>query len=121
MSNYFAYRVKVPIFSGELFIVFTDDENKYPDGLDEDSLLACSMMHLENGKRPQYQLYFNMWHPYQRITPNEVAHEVSHTIDNILYRHGIERNYPDEPSAYLSGWVTEQVYKCAKKAKLTIN
>jgi len=45
---------------------------------------------------------------------NVLQHELVHVVNDILSYVGVERTGSDEGGAYLTGWITEQIYKKLK-------
>lgn len=53
---------------------------------------------------------------FKTLTHNTIAHEINHAVTMILDHvgHDFSGSF-DEPMAYLTGYITEEVYKRAKK------
>ena len=51
-----------------------------------------------------------------KATHSSIAHEVVHIVNAIYDDRGMKLDvHEDEPQAYLTGWITAQIYKAIKK------
>ena len=123
-KQYYRKKVPIPIYTGNLVLVFTNQSNKLPIEMQDlgDDLFACSF-HGEKQFKPigktRFNIYINFWY-FTHITHGDIAHEVVHTIDTIAKYHGIKRSKVNEPVAYLAGWITNEIYKFIKECKLKV-
>lgn len=102
-------KIKIPIYFGTLEIVTSEDRielsEKYkiePDGFDA--------MVFKNSKPdfPTNYVALFVGKPTNKI----IAHEVVHIVSNIFHDRGITKDLiNDEPEAYLTGFIFEQIEK----------
>lgn len=114
-------KINIPIYFGYLIIIFTKDvtkvDKKYDLGLEDNYYPA-----FVKGKRnkegiSQYYMVFDVKH----IDHETITHEVTHCANWIFHDRKITLDFlNDEPYAYLVGWITDKVYKSAKKSKINI-
>jgi hypothetical protein len=103
-------KVKIPIYFGTLVIIFTDSieeaATQYDLKLKEDEHDAFAW---EDEKTDEYIV---------AIKNNKfsvIAHETVHIVNYIFKRRGIILDVNnDEPQAYLTGWIVNEIYKFLK-------
>lgn len=110
----FKKTVKIPIYFGNLIIMLEDNwdrvNSKYGFKLNE-GYDACAFMNTRSNGVTDFIMVFIG-------TPNhtQIAHETVHIVNYILNSRGVVLDpVNDEPQAYLTGWVTNEVYKCLNK------
>jgi hypothetical protein len=65
-------------------------------------------------------IVLNFWEPTANITHGIIAHEAIHAVNYIAEYAGMQHDIVnDEPFAYLTEWVVDQVYKSVDKNGLT--
>ena len=116
-QHFFKKKLQIPVYTGKLGFVFTNKLSKYPDF--EDDLYACSLYKGER-RHITFYIYINFW-GLNIIDHGTIAHEVSHTTDNIMNYHHIIKSEIDESSAYLTGWITNEIYKFIKECNLKVH
>lgn len=123
-KHYFRKKISIPIYTGSLVLLFTNQSSKLPLDLQDanEDLFAISFIgdkqFVPVGKK-KFSMCFNFWY-YSPITHGDIAHEVSHIVDEFAKYHGIKRAKVNEPVAYLAGWFTNEVYKFVKECKLKV-
>ena len=110
--------VNVPIYGGEITIIFTDELGVMEDKFGDWSLSYIYAHHLNRGE--ENVIAFNFWNKdFEDITHGTIAHEVHHCVNSICDRLGILVEYRiDEPTAYLTAWITDEIYSFMKDKKL---
>lgn len=110
--------ISIPIYFGHLRIVvtdsFTDASKKF--GVDHGDIdpeqMGAFVDVWSNGIGVDYFTVFFKPDP----EPALIAHEVVHLVNGIyIQRHMDLDKRNDEPQAYLTGWITEQIYKHVKQ------
>lgn len=112
------YKKKIPIYFGELLIVFNDDFEeslkKFKVSV-ENNLHGCGAISipLEHNKTgvSRYMILF-------KDSPgnNTIAHEALHTTNFILGDRGVKADYDnDEAQAYLLGYIVGEICKFLDK------
>ncbi len=109
-------KIDIPIYFGYLVIIFSDDvkavSDKFKLELTKEYVPAYVQKMRDKENVSQYFMVFHTKH----IDHTIIAHEVTHCANWIFFDRGINFDYlNDEPYAYLVGWITEMVYKYAKK------
>lgn len=120
-EHFYKKKIDIPVYTGKLVLIFTNVINYLPDELGErDHFNACSFFkHNERTKYLEFFIMVNFWN-ISPIKHGIIAHEVRHAADNIMKYHNIEKQDVDESAAYITGWVTDQVYKFMKKCNISI-
>jgi len=111
-------KLDIPIYQGYLRIVITKDFVKAAKKLNiddegNDLNLFGAFVTLSRDKRgiPIYNVFF-----HKNVGHNLLAHEVCHLVNFIFSDRKIKLDIlNDEPQAYLTGWVTAEIYKALKK------
>lgn len=108
--------IKIPIYTGWLSVVISDDFEyvckKY--NVDMDAAYSGAFVWTqENGRVTNFCI---------ALKPNAsnkyIAHECVHLCNNIFNIHDIKPDaHNDEPQAYLTGWLFEQVEKVLIKCR----
>lgn len=103
--------VRIPIYTGNLFILLTNNPEKLPEEAQDSSidLHAMSFMN-EHKKRVAFYVVYNFW-GVSKIYHGVIAHEIRHCVDTIANYHGLETTNINEHLTYLTGWITDEVYK----------
>lgn len=70
---------------------------------------------LSPGNLKDYYIFYSL----HSLTPNFIAHEISHTIDDILEERQIE--LVGESRSYLTGYLTEKIFDYIIKNKMLIS
>lgn len=112
------YKEKIPIYHGEIWIIFSDDfiESGKELGIEfRKSANECLGLALRKEiKGPGVYCIFIKTH--KRLSVDVLAHEALHIVNYIFEDRGISINTKnDEPQAYMLGWVLSNVYKAALK------
>lgn len=111
------HKVNIPIYCGELLVLYSKDFTKDGRRFGLDISIAESRylglaIRLRDRKYNRYLVLIN------RNTHNIIAHECLHVVNFILYDHGITIDTKnDEVQAYLLSWVVKQCYKARRKVK----
>ena len=114
-------KVDIPIYHGLLIIIFTDDFDavikKHKIPMDQDRHYNAFVWGTRSKKGlGKYLMVFNI-----QPTHTTMGHEVTHAVNWLFLDRGIEIDLKnDEPQAYMAGWITQQIYKAAKKLKVKI-
>lgn len=115
MSKHKVKKIAIPIYFGWLFIVFSDDFNKTikelkldTEGRDDLHLFGAIVFQARNKKGvSKYTMLFD-----KKPSHGEIAHETVHVVNAIYMDRRITLDpLNDEPQAYLTGWITSEVYK----------
>lgn len=118
MTTDHQYKTAIPIYFGCLYVIFSDDFNATVKrfGIDTagKNLNNCGAFaygrHTKDGI-PEYFLVFD-----KSPDHNLVAHEIVHIVNWIFKFSNMVLDLDnDEPQAYLTGWVTNVVYKALYK------
>lgn len=115
--------IKVPIYTGTLFIVDSDSRKKIKKvikNFDDKQIYAHSLL-FDNKGMTGYGIVLNFNYKKAKITHGVIAHEAYHITSYIAEEHGLEWNVDnDEPLAYLINWVVDQVYLFVKEYGLKV-
>jgi hypothetical protein len=100
--------IKIPIYSGKLIIIqsdnFSDIEKKYNLVSLEDYSAFCFK---KQNNSSTYVMVFGV-----DVTAGIIAHESFHVVTTLFEDSLITiDNNNDEPAAYLLGWIVEQCHK----------
>jgi hypothetical protein len=111
-------KINIPIYFGYLRIIIAKDFAKAANKIKYETPLDLSLfgafVYAEHTKKKKYTLYTCFFKP--DATHSSIAHEVVHLVNSIYHDRGMKLDVlEDEPQAYLTGWVTEQIYKTIKK------
>lgn len=114
-------KIKIPIYFGNLIIIFTKDvkkvDEKYKLGLNGEDYPAFVKGNNNKKGVSRYYIVFDI----NYIDHETIAHEVTHCANWIFYDRKIKQDFlNDEPYAYLVGWVTDQIYKAADKKSVKV-
>lgn len=101
--------IKIPIYFDNLSIVFTDDFKK-----------VDKMLKTKIGNNKYDGVFFCKKDEYiiaiKKIEWSIIAHEVVHLVNEIFLKCGIQLDrVNDEPQAYLTGWVINEIDKFLKE------
>lgn len=107
-------KIRIPIYHGILRIVITDDfiasakALKIDDeGLNLSSFGAFVCTSTDKNKETLFNVFFR-----PDVAHDLIAHEVVHLVNAIYISRRITLDpNNDEPQAYLTGWISGQVYK----------
>lgn len=111
-------KIDIPIYSGYLRIIVCNDFVKAAkklsiddEGYDLSMFGAFVCTTYDKYKNPYYNVFMNA-----DIESGLIAHEVVHLVSQIFESKHISLNLQndDEPFAYLTGWVTNEIYKAIK-------
>jgi len=105
--------VRIPIYFGKLVIIVTDDfkdvNKAYKRDIDENGYSAVVF---EEKEQDEYVVAL------KKVEWSVIAHEVVHLVNYIYLRCGIELDREnDEPQAYLTGWIINEIDKFLKTKK----
>lgn len=107
-------KIAVPIYYGHLQVIITDSFKEASDklGIDHGDIdpesVGAFVTVKENGRG--LELFTIMIK--EDVGAGLLSHEVVHLVNAIFQRRGIKPDtINDEPQAYLTGWITEQIYK----------
>ncbi len=113
-------QVQVPIYKGKLLIVLTNDT----EGLNRKMGFNYSGDTFAFAIRTGYKGYqsylvaLNFDNDFAKITHGIIAHEAVHIANFIQEYVGVVPTFDnDEPSAYLTQWVVDEIYKMMSKYK----
>jgi|GEM_PF-567795 len=107
-------RIKIPLYSGDLIIVQSDDIqkvlDKYGVKFDVHGYEAVTFRHDTRSGYTRYVIAFE-----NPVNSRIVAHESLHVVTYLFEDRGMRiDNMNDEPAAYLLGWVVGQIHKRIK-------
>lgn len=115
------YKKDVPIYCGELIIVFNDDFNesikKFKVEVDEIEKANGWSIELENS------VGYNRWMILLKENSKHsiIAHESLHTVNRILDNRGVLADHQnDEAACYLMSYIVKEIYTFAKKNNIVI-
>ncbi len=118
-THYIKKSIDIPIYTGKLVIILTNESDRLPEHIQDNSidLHAMSFVNDIKDNRIGFHVVFNFW-GISKVYHGVIAHEIRHCVDLITEYHGIEMTKINEPAAYLTGWVADQVYLMLKENKL---
>ena len=107
---------QIPIFFGFLRIIIANDfvkatqEISYQPPFDVSKFDAFVYSDYTKKGYGRFTVFFN-----PKATESVIAHEVVHLVNAVfIHTHmNLDPHY-DEPQAYLTGWMTRQIYKALK-------
>ena len=110
---------KIPIYFGELVVIFNDDFNeslaKYKIDYDAGGCYGLFICAKINNETKWIILLKN------KTTHSTLAHEVVHCTHRILEEIAHTATFEtDEPEAYLHAYITREIYKFIKKNNVDI-
>jgi len=106
--------VAVPLYRGYIIIIFTNSKKKLKKYAPEMHLreLYAYSCRIERDGALGHAMVLNFDSKVRKMNPGCVAHEIVHCVNSILDYAGVLPSFEnDEPTAYLTDWVTDQVYK----------
>lgn len=101
--------IGIPIYDGYINIVLADDINEAIEhyGLGEKDC-SCAFVMPDRKTKGIYWVVFGL----KKLSHNTIAHEIVHLVNLIFLDRGIKPDLKnDEPQAYLTGWLTDKMYK----------
>ena len=102
--------IKIPIYFDNLSIVFTDDFKKV-DKLFKTKIGNSKYDGVCFDKKDEYVIAL------KKIEWSIIAHEVVHIVNSIYLKCGIQLDrVNDEPQAYLTGWIINEIDKFVKES-----
>ena len=111
-TYFFKKVIPVPIFYGNLVIIFSNDQEKirkvvgFPGNLDDFAYTFHNFMH--KGKE-SIAIVLNFW-TIEPVTMGTVMHEVNHAGNILLRSRGVIADYDnDEAESYVKSWMAERV------------
>lgn len=111
-------KIDIPIYFGYLRVVITDNFKKSADKLkvdDEGLELNSYGAFVCSSKDDRGISYFNVFF-HEDVDHDLIAHEVVHLVNAIYAERHIKLDiHNDEPQAYLTGWITGEIYKALKR------
>jgi len=116
-SSVFFYKkvVKIPMYGGNFIIVFSNDSSRVEKlvNVKEYSLLEFYAYTFHGFLHKGYESYciaLNFWNPHANITIGTISHEVLHATNRVLADRGVIPDFEnDETTAYLAGWMGDQI------------
>lgn len=103
--------IRIPIYFGKLTLIYTDNLEKLNEIYDtkiDDSLYDAVVFQPLNQNKCVLAIKSVDW--------SVIAHEVVHIVNHIFLQCGIELDrVNDEPQAYLTGWVINEIDKFLKE------
>jgi hypothetical protein len=110
-------KVNIPIYFGYLRIViakdFTKAAKKIKYKTDLDLSLYGAFVYADHNNKgiTVYTVFFR-----PNASHSGIAHEAVHLVNHIFRdRHMLLDTENDEPQAYLTGWINNEIYKALKK------
>lgn len=111
-------KIRIPIYHGILRVVLTDDFVESAkclkidnEGHDLSSLGAFVCASTDKNKETNFNVFFRT-----DVQHDLIAHEIVHLVNAIYVSRCISLDpNNDEPQAYLTGWITGQVYRILKE------
>lgn len=111
------HKVRVDVYSCNVHIVVTDDMSAYVQELNKQFGCAKDIDDSEGFMfTPDLKTYYVVFDD-QYLTHNTIAHEVFHLSCSICKDRDIKE---EEPQAWLSGFLTENIYKFIDKKNLVL-
>lgn len=100
--------IKIPIYGGRLTMIFTEDLYEVEKKYKLPSLSDYGAVAFRSGNR--YRHYVVAFSDLDHLS--NVAHEIVH-IKNYIYSDCVIEldRHNDEPEAYLTGWLFDEIYK----------
>lgn len=114
--------LKVPVYNFVCDVIIAKNIEKYINKElkrqgDEDLVDLVHGFAITTEVTNRYMLFFNE----ESLTVNTITHELSHLVDYVFDNRGIAKQYGDEPRAYLTGHLSEQLFDYVIKKKLLKN
>jgi hypothetical protein len=115
--------VKVPIYYGNLIIIFSNDNDKVEKTVNCNKgaigyLYAFTFHGFVCRGAESWAVCYNFW-TETPISIGTITHEAIHAAHRILHAREIEPDFVnDEAEAYLAGWIADQVQEFMIKCKL---
>ena len=108
-------KVKIPIYYGTLIIIISNDYKEVAKRYDlkENVELygAFVWSRFDKNNVSEFLICID-----EKVTNHLIAHEVVHLVNAIFLSKGIELDrHNDEPQAYLTGWVFNEIEKFLSK------
>lgn len=121
-KHYIKKAINIPIYTGKLVIILTNQDEKLPVQTQINSLelYAMSFTNDIDDNRVGFHVVFNAW-GMNRINHGVIAHEICHCVDSVMDYHFIESTKINEPRAYITGWITERIYSFLRKKRIKIH
>jgi hypothetical protein len=114
------FTIKVPVYNFNCSVVFTDSvvdtANKQTKKYNLEPL-TNDVYGFAMGTNTVHQ-YF-LFYDVNDITMNTISHEISHLIDFVFTDRGVDPQ-TGEPRAYLTGYITEEIYDYIIRKKLQL-
>jgi len=122
MSSYFHLKkVQIPIYRGNLVIIFSDDASKiksHIDDFDGEDVYGHAIYTMYKNSE-SFVLILNFHNKSCKMKHGVITHEAVHISSFIAESRGFQPDFNnDEPVAYLAEFVTNEVYKFMKQKKL---
>lgn len=107
-------KIKIPLYFGELVVIecknFSKINERYKTEMTNE-WQAGVIRHTTKKGYTQYIVAF-----LEKPSPQTIAHEAVHIVNHIFADRYVNLDlYNDEPQAYLTGWVVEQIHKTIKQ------
>lgn len=103
-------KIKIPIYDGSLTIVFDKDLSWVENKFKTPSLEKYGAVTIKDESKYRHYVV-----AFESKDNSLIAHEIVHLINYIYVDCGIELDrVNDEPQAYFTGWLFEQIEKVSK-------
>lgn len=113
-------KFNIPIYRGELWIVFAADYNKALKELDirlNKTPDDCNAFVVRNSAKGAYCVFI---HP-DRIYPDTVAHEAVHICNDVFADRGVTIDtIHDEHQAYFIQWIVMHIFIAARDRRMKV-
>lgn len=109
-------KINIPIYTGQLVVIVAKNFEKAAKKFNISKIRDVSHYEAFVTKRytkkgTKFIVFFK-----PEFSMNTLSHEVTHLVNSIFEYHHIKLDDSnDEPQAYLTGWITEEVCKVLKK------
>lgn len=106
--------VEIPIYFGSLIMIFTDQLESlngiYNTDIKEEDYDAVVFTQVKDSSKIVLAI--------KKVDWPTIAHEVVHVVNNIFLSCGVQLDrHNDEPQAYLTGWVFNEIVEFLKEIK----
>lgn len=108
-------KIKLPIYHGTLIVIKTKKMSKVAAKYDLKNCDDCDAITFVRSNKKGIKKYFVA---FENKKPSIIAHETVHVVNYIYQHHCIELDrFNDEPQAYLTGFIFDEIYKSLNKKK----
>lgn len=117
-KHFFIQSKEIPIYRGKLVIILSNDKDKIKKIcpiFDDDNIFAHAIFGNYKGVQGFF-IIINLKNKFMKITPGVIAHEAYHICSFISDKRGITIDTNnDEPIAYLTEWIVNEIHKFINK------